>query len=72
MELPGGQALSEHDEMSDALRRLVRYAGQCGVQVTFLDFDVEPSPSCSKDYLSLGVGVSTRYCGSTLASTMGK
>lgn len=46
----------------------MRYPEQCGVEVTFLDFDLEPSPTCNKDYVSLGG--STRYCGSTLASTM--
>ncbi|KAE8739789.1 hypothetical protein FOCC_FOCC014714, partial [Frankliniella occidentalis] len=47
--------------------RILRYPEQCGVQMTFLDFDLEPSPACNKDYVSLGG--SSRYCGSTLLST---
>ncbi|XP_034231468.1 uncharacterized protein LOC117639702 [Thrips palmi] len=48
--------------------RFPRYPEQCSLEVTFLDFDLEPSPTCNKDYVSLGGA--TRYCGNTLASTL--
>ncbi|XP_069687502.1 uncharacterized protein [Periplaneta americana] len=46
--------------------RFLRLSGYCQVQISVLDFSLEYSVNCHKDYFLLG---QWRYCGETLSST---
>ncbi|KAF7993643.1 hypothetical protein HCN44_010238 [Aphidius gifuensis] len=48
--------------------RFSRSPDTCKLQLSILDFDVESSPGCYKDYLMIG-NQNTRYCGRTLAGS---
>ena len=50
--------------------RFQRLTGYCHVQLFMLDFSLEPSEQCVKDYLLLGGR--WRYCGESLQSTASK
>lgn len=51
--------------------RFSRSPDTCKLQLSILDFDVESSPGCYKDYLMIG-NQNTRYCGRTLAGSKSK
>ncbi|XP_067002108.2 cubilin [Anabrus simplex] len=46
--------------------RIRRAEGYCRVELAVIDFGVEPSPNCEKDYLLVA---GYRYCGTTLQAT---
>ncbi|XP_063974649.1 uncharacterized protein LOC135161208 [Diachasmimorpha longicaudata] len=48
--------------------RFYRTSIACRLQLSFLDFDVESSQGCVKDYVTIS-GQNTRFCGRTLAGS---